>query len=98
MLALLLRPYFYKKYLSESFFLTSEQEKYFLRYTQTSISIQPGILRKLKVKFSFTLILILIGLLIYSFSFGFSLSFSGSLTANFALKAFSDFASIFSQY
>ena len=99
MSALVSRPHFRKKNLSEPPFSTSEREKHFLRHIRTSIGTHSGSLRKLEKKFSSAVILILIRLLIYSFFSGFFSPFSGGLiTVFFALKVFSDFALIFSQY
>ena len=99
MSALVSRPHFRKKNLSEPPFSTSERGKRFLRHTRTSIGTHPGSLRKLEKKFSSAVILILIRPPIYSFSSGSSSPFSGGLvTVFFALKVFSDFAPIFPRY
>src|SRR2546421_2782007 len=89
MSALVSKPHFRKKNLSEPPFSTSEQGKRFLRHTRTSIGTHPGSLRKLEKKFSSAVILILIRPPIYSFSSGSSSSSSGGLvTVFFALKVF----------
>src|SRR5436305_11809667 len=96
MSALVSRPHFRKKNLSEPPFSTSERGKRFLRHTRTSIGTHPGSLRKLEKKFSSAVILILIRPPIYSFSSGSSSPSSGGLvTVFFALKVFSDFPRYF---
>src|SRR5437762_8878127 len=105
MSALVSRPHFRKKNLSEPPFSTSERGKRFLRYTRTSIGTHPGSLRKLEKKFSSAVILILIGPPIYSFTSSTSSpdphmvpSSSVFFFLPFFLKSFSDFAPIIPRY